>query len=247
MTLLATLEELRDFDTALLANTIGYIDPTPPDQFYMGGSIRSLTPTIEPTVGVAFTCELDSSTPDSVAGKADTGVQGYDFYDQLEEMSASGLPVVWLVKAVGARPDHECMMGDGMGKSLFASGCIGTVTDGNVRDIKGLLTTPFAVYARGVTIHHCRLRFRSFNQPVEVGGLTIAPGDVLHANSEGVIRIPPTCLDSLAARAIQMRAFESDAHRALRRTDLSPTRKRAYVLELLAQYGFAKKATRADL
>jgi len=171
MTLLATIEELRDFDTALLANTIGYIDPTPPHEYYMGGSIRSLTPTIEPTVGVAFTCELDSSTPDSVARKDDTGLQGYDFYDQLAEMSAAGLPVVWVVKAVGTRPDHECIMGDGMGKSLFASGCVGAVTDGGVRDIKGLLSTSFAVYARGVTIHHCRLRFRSFNQPVEVGGL----------------------------------------------------------------------------
>ncbi|PYV13368.1 MAG: hypothetical protein DMG07_14780, partial [Acidobacteria bacterium] len=108
MSLLAKLEELRDFDTALLANTIGYIDPTPPHEYYMGGSIRSLTPTIEPTVGVAFTCELDSSTP-VVAGKSvDTGPQGYDFYDQLEEMSRSGQPVVWVVKAVGSRRDHEC-------------------------------------------------------------------------------------------------------------------------------------------
>src|SRR2546426_7141056 len=93
--LTVAINQLREFDTALLANTIGYIDPTPPHEYYMGGSIRSLTPTIEPTVGVAFTCELDSSTP-VVAGKSvDTGPQGYDFYDQLEEMSRAGQPVVW--------------------------------------------------------------------------------------------------------------------------------------------------------
>ena len=33
------LEQLRDFDTALLANTISAVDPTPAEAFYMGGTI----------------------------------------------------------------------------------------------------------------------------------------------------------------------------------------------------------------
>ena len=48
----ALLEELADFDTPLLANTIGYIDPTPPERWYMGGAIRSLTPSLGPIVGI---------------------------------------------------------------------------------------------------------------------------------------------------------------------------------------------------
>jgi 4-hydroxy-4-methyl-2-oxoglutarate aldolase len=237
MELLAILEQLRDFDTALLANTIGYIDPTPADQWYMGGSIGSLTPTIEPTVGVAYTLELDSSSPE---GSVEPGLGMEQYSAMIDHMSRSGIPSIVVIKTVGSRPDHECVMGDGMAKEFYAAGCLGAVTDGRVRDVKGMLTTPFAAYAKGTTIHHCSYRFRSFGKPVEVGGIQVSPGDVLHANCEGVIRLPPACLEILPEAAVRMRAFEHEAHCALRRTDLGAVEKRAMVMSALAKYGFAK-------
>ncbi|MBM3804762.1 MAG: RraA family protein [Acidimicrobiia bacterium] len=225
------LEALRDFDTALLANTIGYIDATPPHEYYMGGSIRSVTPSLGPTVGVAVTCELDSSTPDGEAS-----LDGY--WRQLESIAQMRAPVVWVVKTVGARPDHECVMGDGMGKSLYAQGCIGVVTDGGLRDLNGLLSIPFAAYCRGTVIHHGALRFRRIDEPVEIGGITIRPGDVIHANQEGVIRVPHSCLEALPAKAAQMRAFEHDAHCVLRQTGIGLADKRQRVTDLLRSYGF---------
>lgn len=237
MSLRAILEELADFDTALLANTLGYIDPTPAEELYMSGEIQSVTPAIGPTVGVAVTAEMDTSTP---GGKADAA--GY--WEQLDQMKAMNVPSVWVVKAVGSRPEHECIIGDGMAKTLRAAGCVALVTDGRVRDVNGLLTTPFAAYSRGVCVHHCALRVTSVNKPVAVGGLTIRNGDIIHANHEGVLRLPEKSLSVLPGRATKMRAFEHDAHRVLRRTDLTSADKKKAVVKLIDEYGFADCVTK---
>lgn len=229
---LQILQELRQFDTALLANTIGFIDSTPAAEFYLSAAIQSVTALPQPMVGIAFTCELDSSSPSNMAT---TDLH----WQQLEEMSHFEGPIVWVVKAVGERPEHECMIGDGMATTLRSVGCIGMVSDGYVRDIAGLNKVPFAAYCRGKAIHHCPLRFCSINEPIEIGGVTIRPGDVIHANEEGVIRIPAGCLPLLVESAHRMRAFEREAHAGQRRTDLTLQQKRELVQELIVEYGFS--------
>lgn len=233
MNLRSMLARLCEYDTALLANTINAIDPTPAELLFMGGSIRCLTPEIGPIAGVAYTAELDSSTPGQ---KAETD----NYWKQLEEMEASEAPVIWVVKTVGSRPDHECVLGDGMAKSLFASGCIGAVTDGGVRDLAGLRTVPFAVYGRGVTIHHTALRFVKTGEPVEVGGLRVEQGDVLHANAEGVIRIPKACLETLPERARSMQSFEREAHEMMRLRDVPLREQKQAIADLLGKHGFGR-------
>ena len=233
MSLLSIIQQLKEFDTALLANTIGYIDPTPVHEFYMGGSIASVTPTLGPTVGVAMTCEVDSSSPGNTA-------DWEPYYEQLKEMEQSQEPIVLVAKAVGSRPDHECILGDGMAKILYSVGCIGMVTDGGVRDVEGLLTVPFAAYSRGKTIHHCAVRFTRINVPIEIGGITVNPGDIIHANAGGVIKLPRKNLEMLPALAVEMRAFEHDVHRVWRQTGVSLAEKRKAVADLLAKSSFGK-------
>jgi regulator of RNase E activity RraA len=232
-TLNDSLRELLEFDSALLANTLMYIDPTPAEQVYFGGSIACQTPQIGPMVGVAVTCEVDSSSPG--------GTPNMDLYfAQLEEIAKVGAPVVWVVKTVGSRSDHECVLGDGMAKLLYAAGCIGMVTDGGVRDVAGYASVPFHAFAKGRVIHHTPYRFAKVNEPIEIGGLTIRAGDVIHGSAEGVIRVPKAALATLPERAVQMRAFENDAHFIFRRTDLAPREKAKQVGELLKKYGFSK-------
>ena len=227
------LEQLQKFDTPMLANTIDYIDPTPQAEIYLAGTIESMTPSVGPTTGMAVTCVADTSTP---GGEPDVDL----FYQQLEAIQKMNEPVVWVVQTVGSRPDHECVMGDGMGKLLYAAGCVGVVTDGGVRDIPGLTRIPFAAYARLKTVHHCPMRFTRGNEPVVVGGVSIKQGDVIHAGPEGVIRIPSACLPELPEAALRMQAFEREAHAIFGQTALTAQQKRARVPELLGKYGFER-------
>jgi regulator of RNase E activity RraA len=226
-------ETLQQFDTPLLANTIDHLAPGTQAEIYLAGSIQSVTPSLGPTVGVAVTCEVDTSTP---GGHAEVDL----FYEQVDAIREMGVPVVWVVKCVGSRPDHECVLGDGMGKLLYAAGCVGAVTDGGVRDIPGLLQIPFAAYARLKTVHHCPMRFRRTNEPADVGGVLIRPGDIIHAGSEGVIRIPEACVEELPDAAQRMLAFERDVHAVFVQSAFTAREKRARVPELLGRHGFER-------
>lgn len=87
MATVTELERLREYDTALLANLLGYIDPIPAHAYYMSGEIQSVTPSLGPTVGVAVTCKIDASTPG--------GEDEWDLYwEQVDAIAAMGVPMV---------------------------------------------------------------------------------------------------------------------------------------------------------
>ena len=233
MSLAEIITSLAEYDTSLIAETIGHIDSTPPQDWSMGYTIQCLRPEATPTVGVAVTLEIDSSTPGN-----EWDFQ--DFFDQYKAIEKMSVPTVLVVKAVGARPEHECVMGDGLAKALVTIGCGGIVTDGGVKDLEGMDGIPFGIYARGRTPHCCPWRFRNPSKPVEVGGITVRPGDVIHANKQGVIKIPPSALEILPERAAAMLAFEHRAHAIFRQPSsfASIDEKRLMVSALLPEYGF---------
>jgi len=176
---------------------------------------------------------MDTSTP---GGEADMDL----YWQQLEDINAMDLPVIWVVQADGSRPDHECILGDGVAKTLATIGCVGAVTDGRVRDVPGILTVPFAVYCRGTVAHHCVLRAKAVNIPVSVGGIVVQPGDVIHASAEGVIKLPVASLQRLVELAPRHRSVEHEVHALLRRTDLSLAEKRKATGDIYKQNGFVR-------
>ncbi|MGA9543988.1 MAG: RraA family protein [Candidatus Sulfotelmatobacter sp.] len=83
-------------------------------------------------------------------------------------------------------------MGGLMGTAMSARGYAGAVIDGGVRDVAYLRKIEFPVYATGIvpstSVHH--YRFGGSQIPVTCDGVTVNAGDVIAADSDGVVVVP---------------------------------------------------------
>ncbi len=226
---LALIEQLREFETPLVAEGLGALGCSELHRYYMGAEIRMLTDTPQPAVGVAVTLEVDTSSPQL---KPDTTA----LYDALDEIVPMKVPAMLMLKTVGSRPQHECVLGDGVAKISQAAGCCGAVTDGGVRDLAGIARLGFGVFARGPVVNHATFVLRKPRGPIEIGGIEVADGDLVHADSNGVHLVPPAYHLMLVEACILSRDFETRAHTFMRRSDVSTEDKLRYVDELRASH-----------
>lgn len=97
-------------------------------------------------------------------------------------------------------------MGGLMGTALAARGYAGAVIDGGVRDVAYLRKIGFPVYATGIvpstSVHH--YRFAGSQIPVVCDGVTVTAGDIVAADSDGVVVVPKARAQEVLALAQQM-------------------------------------------
>ena len=86
-------------------------------------------------------------------------------------------------------------------------GVAGALTNGVVRDL-GDLPDGFPVVAGSVGPSHGFAHLREIATPVTVFGLTVAPGDLVHADRHGAVVIPPDVLSGLAEGIHRLLATE---------------------------------------
>jgi len=90
----------------------------------------------------------------------------------------------------GGRED-AAVVGDIVGKTLADLGCVGLVVDGAVRDIDGLDAVGLPTFARGAhPATGSNTGPGAINVTVQCGGVTVRPGDVVHADGSGVVVVP---------------------------------------------------------
>jgi len=66
----------------------------------------------------------------------------------------------------------------------------------------------FPIWATGEVSGHGRFVVKAFNVPVTVGELRVEPGDLIMADSGGVVRIPLDIADKVVERAENIRGKE---------------------------------------
>jgi regulator of RNase E activity RraA len=97
-------------------------------------------------------------------------------------------------------------MGGLMGTTMYSRGYAGAVIDGGVRDVAQLKRIGFPVYALGpvpsTSVGH--YKFGGANIPMRCDGVEVHPGDIVTADSDGVVVVPRAKAEQILALAQQM-------------------------------------------
>jgi regulator of RNase E activity RraA len=116
--------------------------------------------------------------------------------------------------------DDIAGMGGLMGTAMSARGYAGAVIDGGVRDVAYLRKIGFPVYATGIvpstSVHH--YRFAGSQIPVVCDGVTVNAGDIVAADSDGVVVVPRAQAGQVLALAQQMDFKEHSMYAVIEQT-----------------------------
>ncbi len=87
-------------------------------------------------------------------------------------------------------------------------GAVGLVTDGGVRDVPEVRALRFHYFARGTVASHAYFKIVRVGVPIHILGLEIRPGDLLHGDENGLLKIPSASPESIRDAVERVRARE---------------------------------------
>ena len=197
------IEALRAIDTPTICNAIEQFDVRGRIEGFLGMDIRCLLPELGTMVGYAVTLTVDSTTP---------GIPRNDavWRAWLEAMDESPKPSVLVMRDIGPQPRKSAHIGEVMGTIARRLGVAGIVTDGGIRDILELKELGFHCFAAGLVPSHGNPRLVEVNVAVEIDGVRVRPGDLLHGDANGVTLVPLSIAAQVAQAADQVRAREAE-------------------------------------
>jgi len=233
------LEALRDFDTPAITNVVATYPDNPlclglynpwTENWYTDQSIRCMYPELGRTVGYAVTC---------VYGLPDPNYARLSFMDVIDALDASPKPsiLVFQQKFPPEIAGKVGLSGGNMTTAMKAVGCVGAISNGPSRDIDEIRGMGFQYMLSGTTAGHGAMAVRAVNVPVRVGGMDVAPGEIIHMDETGACKFPA---DKLAAVLHNVRALAQEE--ALRMDRLSKARTAAEVRAIMSGHSYATES-----
>lgn len=163
----------------------------------------------------------------------------YDYYDRSDwwqNILTIPAPRIAVIEDVDNPPGLGAFIGEVHANILLSLGCVAVVTNGAVRDLNDIRHTEFQMFAGNVSVSHAYAHLFDFGTEVNVGCLSVKPGDLIHGDLHGVQTVPLEIADKVtdAARAIRQRRNQLLALR--RSADFSLEKLRETILETSATH-----------
>jgi 4-hydroxy-4-methyl-2-oxoglutarate aldolase len=178
------LELLRKYDSPTVANVIELFNVRSQSVGFADHRIRAMFPDMGPVVGYATTATYRTANPP-------TPTRAYpviaDWIARYEEEIPR--PRIVVTQDLDDTP-CAALFGDIMCSTHQRFGCAALVTSGCIRDLDQVHEKGFPCFASGINASHGYCHLVDFHVPVTIGGLGILPGNLLHADRNGVVSVP---------------------------------------------------------
>lgn len=208
-------EKLRRLDTCSASNAIERLNVRLRNEGFVSGAIQCRFPELRPMLGYAVTGRIRSSSP-PMAGRC-----YYDRMDFWEYMTTFPVPRVLVLEDVDELPGLGAFVGEVHATIGLALSCTGYVTNGAVRDLPAVKALGFHLFSGSVAVSHAYAHLVDFGEQVEIGGLKISPGDLIHGDCHGVHAIPKECVAEIPDVAAQLAQSEGELKRFCRSGEFS--------------------------
>ncbi len=179
------IDRLLKVDSPTVSNAVEKFKVRSRREGYMGPQIQCRFPELGPVVGYATTCTI-------VEHDEDYPPDPEERVKWLESIASSPKPALCVVKDMCHRKGWSSHWGEMVGTRVHVLGAVGIITDGAVRDLEALRSMGMKTWSEHVVVSHGWINVGQADIPVEVGGLVVNPGDILHADENGVVSISLT-------------------------------------------------------
>ncbi len=194
-----------------LVNCLGLYHPWQ-GQWYTDERMKCNFPELGRTVGHVVTC---------VYGMPDPAFKRLSFADLFKALAAAPKPVVLVIKQ--NFPEEikikNGLAGGNMMTAFKQLGVVGLITDGPSRDLDEIRPMGVQYMTTGVCAGHGDFALEAINVPVEVCGMAVSPGEMIHMDENGAVKFPREHLGEIAVRANRLMAKEIAVQAAMRQTN----------------------------
>ncbi len=206
---LDTLNRLREFDTPTICNALEVACPERRGVGYTTRPLVCLRPAMPPIIGYARTAAIRAQRPseDSAAEQRQRRLDYYAYVD------GGPKPSVIVMQDLDPAPGYGSFWGEVNSHVHRGLGAMGLVTDGSIRDIDQN-AEGFQMLAGMIGPSHAHVRVEAFDLPVEIAGMAVAPGDLIHADQHGAVVVPANAVAEIPAiveRLVRKEAVIIDA------------------------------------
>ncbi len=110
-----------------------------------------------------------------------------------------------------------CFWGELLSTAARARGARGAVIEGFIRDVRKIMQMQFPIFTTGITPvdSNGRGEVVAYNVPIECGGVTVNPGDIVFGDADGVVVIPQSVETQVIEAALEKVSAENRTRDAL--------------------------------